>query len=154
MEAKCCLNPQALGDANRQQAWPGCRTETFHCKAGNGLTNVLKKLKGYRFLQRNPGHESSSHLRHVHSSGHLHVTEVRHVPAKWKMAIQEVRYGNTETPRDAGGLVPAVICLSVTLLLKSFGTEKRKTQNKGLLPSDQTPLCLFKSSVRSALGSV
>ena len=154
MEAQCCLNPQALGDADRQQARPGCRTEPFHCKAGSCLAHVLKKLKGYRFLQRNPGLESSSHLRHVHSSGRLHVTEVRHVLAKWKMALQEVRCGNTETPRDAGGPVPAVTCLSVTLLLKSFGTEKSKTQSKGLLPSDQTPLRLFRSSVRSAPGRV
>lgn len=70
------------------------------------------------------------------------------------MALQEVRCGHTEMPRDVGGPVPAVTCLSVTLLLKSFATEKSKTQKNGLLPSDQTPLRLFRTSVRSTPGRV
>lgn len=58
METERGLNPQALGDANRDhRAWPDYRTKTFHWKEGNFLTNVLKKLKGYRLLQRNPGLE-------------------------------------------------------------------------------------------------
>lgn len=59
--------------------------------------------------------------------------------------------------RDARGRwrpVPAVTGLSVTLLLMSFGTEKIKTQSNGLLPGDQTPLCVFGSSVRSTPGRV